>query len=112
MSYFKVLSLVGGQVIDKDVDESGIMPAVTIANAAVYDTGISGLTGSIALSIGTDSTNVSCHVAADAQVIALSGSAKFNAAKANANTVNVYVENGVIKIQNLTGAAIELKAFI
>lgn len=110
MSFKKVLSLVDGQVIDQKDDADGIAPSVDIADAGVYDTEISDFTGDLTIDAGDDSTIASCHVASGTQVIALSGSAEFNASKDNASTINVYVEDGSIQIQNNTGGSISVSA--
>jgi len=111
MSYKKVLSVVGSEVVDQCDLKDGLAPAETIADSGVLDTGISDFSGHLVADVGEDSTIAACHVASDAQVISgLTGSAAFNAAKDNASTINIYVEGGTIQVQNLSGAAISLSA--
>lgn len=109
--YKKALSVVNGEVIDQKDDKTGLSPAETIADDGVYDTGIDAFTGSFNISLGDDSAVALCHVASGTQVISsVTGSSALSDTKDTDTKVNVYVEGGSIKIQNLSGDAVVVEA--
>lgn len=111
MSFKTVLSVINGEVIDSLDTKAGTTVPTAIASTEVFDTEIDSFTGIITLSIGDDSGVVTCYKTAGVQVVgAVSGGAEFSDTEDNASTLNVYVEDGNIKLQNLTGADIEVSA--
>lgn len=88
-----------------------------LAVDAVLEVIASSGTGQLSITDETngDSAVFSLHQASDASVIAKSyGSALIGDTKDNAATINVYVEGGVVKIQNKLAAAVDInvKAYI
>lgn len=91
--------------------------SLALANAAILATDIDEKTG---LLIVEDSTNehgavISVHNNNGTAVLTkLAGNSDVSVAKDTAGDLNVYVENGVINAQNLTGGAIDLtlKAYL
>lgn len=109
--YKKVLALVDGEVIDQKDDMTGIAPSIAIADAGVLDTGISDFTGHFNIDLGSDSAIIPCTIASDAEVLGTKiGAAVITTTKDTASSVNVYVEDGNIKIQNLTGGSVDVTA--
>ena len=115
MSYKKAISVVDGQVIEECDLLDGFSPAVTIADNAVYSSGVTDLTGYATFVAGDDSCIIPFHKHNAALVAGTKiGSADFTTTKDNQNsgtdteTINVYVENGELIIQNKTGASITL----
>lgn len=120
MSYKIVKSVVGGRVIEECDHQDGINPAVTIANDAVYDTGVTSFTGYatfVAASYNSDgslsSDYSSCMIPfhennGSFEIGTKIGSAYFSTTENNTDSINVYVEDDELKIQNKTGAAISL----
>lgn len=110
MSYKKAISVVNGQVIEECDLLDGFSPAVTIANDAVYSSGVTDLTGFATFVAGDDSCMIPFHkesgVLIDGNII---GSPTFDGTKDNSLTINVYVDSdGELKIQNKSGASISL----
>lgn len=111
MSFKKALSLVGGEVVDQLDGRTGVTPAVSLADAEVYDTGVSAYTGHVYIETESDGAIIPCHVAAGVEVVGdVIGSSEFSNAKDTADKVNVYVEGGTIQIQNSTGDVVSIKA--
>lgn len=111
MSFKKVLSVVNGEVIHQDDNKTGITPSVSIADAEIFDTGIDAFVGNLSVKTEEDGVVALCSIASGVQVIeSVTGSAEFSDTKATATKVNVYVEGGTIRVQNLTGDAISLEA--
>ena len=109
MSYKKAISVVDGQVIEECDLLDGLSPAVTIADDAVYSSGVTDLTGYATFVAGGDSCIIPFHkhnagLVAGTKV----GSADFSTTKDTASKINVYVESGELKIQNKSGASITL----
>jgi hypothetical protein len=109
MSYKKAISVVNGQVIEECDLLDGFSPAVTIADDAVYSSGVTDLTGYATFVAGGDSCIIPFHkhnagLVAGTKV----GSADFSTTKDTASKINVYVESGELKIQNKSGASITL----
>jgi len=109
MSYKKAISVVDGQVIEECDLLDGFSPAVTIADDAVYSSGVTDLTGYATFVAGDDSCIIPFHKHNAALVAGTKiGSADFSTTKDTASKINVYVESGQFKIQNKTGANITL----
>lgn len=111
----RVIGVVGGEVIDQNIERTGVSPAITLANAGVFDTEASAVTGHLLIVDATaeSSAIAICHINAGAQVIAsITGSSDISDTKDTASKVNVYVEGGTIQIQNLTGAEAIISANI
>lgn len=83
----------------------------TIAAAAVATSDLDITTGLITVEDTTNgkSAVISAHNAAGTTTLSiLNGDAIFSVAEATASKINVYVEAGVVKVQNNTGAEIDV----
>lgn len=94
--YKKVLSLIGGQVVDQFESVDGIVSPIVIGIGETIDTGISDFTGTLHLSDGTDSQSVPCNIAAGVQAI--------GTAVGITTEMTVAVAAGSITVENISGA--------
>ena len=109
MSYKIVESVVGGRVIEKCDHQDGINPAVEIAVDDVYATGVTDFTGYATFVAGNDSCMIPFHKHNAGLVAGTKiGSSDFSTSEGTLSKINVYVDNGELKIQNKTAAAISL----
>lgn len=109
-NYEKVLALVDGEVIVEQDNVTGIAPAMAIADDGILDTGIDAFLGHLAISTDEDGAIAGCSIASGVQVIdSVTGSAVFSDAKSTDTKINVYVEDGTVQVENLTGAEISVK---
>jgi len=80
---------------------------LTIADAAVGATTIAAKAGKIIVDEGSNSANIDIINTADTvTTVKENGPALITITKDNASTINIYVENDVVNVQNLTGAEI------
>jgi len=80
---------------------------LTIADAAVGATSIDAKAGTIIVDEGSNSANINIINTADTvTTVKENGPALFTITKDTAASINVYIENGVVNVQNLTGAEI------
>lgn len=111
MSFKTLLSVINGEVIDSQDTKAGTSVPVAIASTEVFDTEIDSFTGTLTISIGDDSAVVPCYKTAGVQVVGtVAGGAEFSGTKDTASKLNIYVEDGNIVLQNLTGADVEVSA--
>lgn len=107
----KVIGVVDGQVVDTQQEQTGVASNFELVSDEVIDTKISNYTGILVVEDLTngDGARALAHVANNAQVVSeLTGSDDFNGSKDNANTINVYVESGTVKIQNKRTTAVTI----
>lgn len=107
----KVIAVVGGEVIDNIQEQTGLIPALTLADGDAVNAGLKGVTGHLAIKdLTADSSALAvCHVDEGLQVIDnLAGAGTISDSKDTASSVNVYVESGSIFVQNTTGADVEV----
>lgn len=108
-------AVVNGETVTSEIRTNGVSPEETLAIDGVFDTGIEDLTGYLTIKdVTNESTSIAlCHLHNGAQVIeSISGSANIGSAKNTASKLNAYVEGGIIKIQNKTGAEVVFAANI
>lgn len=85
------------------VNITGTVVDAPLANAAVYVTPLDDSAQVLYFESGANSATF--HVDAGA-IVVVSAGAVFSGVKATAAKINVYVEDNVIKIQNLTAGAV------
>lgn len=112
MGNFKVLGLIGGEVVRSYDEQAGVNPAQVLADAAIADTGAA-ISGVWIVESGDDSAVLaSSSDGGTVSVSKIAGSASISVAKDTASSINVYVEGGTIQIQNTTGADATISAKI
>lgn len=80
--------------------------SITLADAQVLETGITSGTGQIIVSNNTDEDSYlyTVHMESGTPVLnEVSGASSFSNAASTANKLNVYVDAGEIKVENLLG---------
>jgi len=113
MGNYKTVGQVGDSVFDpgsEGVTGKG-SSSLALADAAVFTTAIDDNAGMLVVRDKTTTDSTVFLIVDTGGTVAtqqLGTNANFNIAKDNAGTINVYVETGVVKIQNNSGGVVDI----
>ena len=114
MSHKVLLGVFGGQTVDAQEEKTGVIPQ-TMANAAIIDTGVGSAVGHLVIeNLTANNSGVAAvfNTSGVATIAGFNGATGVTVAKDTASSLNVYVESGTIRIQNLTGGEIRARVQI